>query len=173
MAYPKEKTGIVVFTNSGNGLSILPEIVSGAIGGSHPAFVWMGYEAYNSPRKIQFRAYNSPIKVLFTDVLLRGHTALDQYRALHKNRSGAGKLNEDQMNTLGYWLKGKKRLKEAIEVFKINTEDFPNSWNAYDSLGEAYMDSGSKESAIKSFQKSLELNPNNTNAVEMIKRLQN
>jgi CubicO group peptidase (beta-lactamase class C family) len=173
MVYPKEKLGIVVFTNSGNGHSILPEIVSQAIGGSHPAFAWMGYDLYNSPKKIQFRANNLPIRLLFTDILLRGETALKEYRELHKNRPGPGTLTEDQVNTLGYWLKGKKRLKEAVEVFKMNAEDFPNSANAFDSLGEAYMDIGDKAAAIKGYQKSLELNPNNTNAVEMLKKLKN
>ena len=55
----------------------------------------------------------------------------------------------------------------------MNTEDFPNSSNAYDSLGEAYMDNGNKELAIKNYKRSLELNPNNVDAIEMIKRLQN
>jgi tetratricopeptide (TPR) repeat protein len=105
--------------------------------------------------------------------LLRGQTALNEYRVVHKDGPGPGKLTEDQVNTLGYWLKGKKRLKEAVEVFKMNTEDFPNSSNAFDSLGEVYMDIGDKAAAIKGYQKSLELNPKNTNAVEMLKKLQN
>jgi Beta-lactamase class C and other penicillin binding proteins len=172
MAYPKEKIGLVVFTNSGNGLSILPDIVSKVIGGTHPAFAWMGYERYNSPKKIQFRANNLPIKILFKDILLHGQTAINQYRRVH-NRAGSGKLNENQLNTLGYWLKGKNRLKEAIEIFKINTDQFPNSSNAFDSLGEAYMELGDKELAVKFYKKSLELNPDNTNAVEMLKKLQN
>jgi tetratricopeptide (TPR) repeat protein len=143
------------------------------MGGIHPAFAWMGYELYNSLKKNQLRAYNLPIKILFNDILLRGEVAISQYRQFNKNRSGPGALNEDQVNTLGYWLKGKKRLQEAIEVFNMNTEDFPNSWNAYDSLGEAYMENGDKELAVKYYKKSLELNPNNANAVETIKRLQN
>ncbi len=39
-------SGVVVFTNSGNGHSIMPEIVAAALGGEHPAFAWMGYESY-------------------------------------------------------------------------------------------------------------------------------
>jgi predicted negative regulator of RcsB-dependent stress response len=41
----------------------------------------------------------------------------------------------------------------------------------YDSLGEAYMKKGDKEKAIENYQKSLGLNPNNTNAREMLKKL--
>jgi len=75
------------------------------------------------------------------------------------------------MNSLGYSLLGKKRINEAIEVFKINVEDFPGSSNAYDSLGEAYMISGNKKLAIENYVKSIELNPGNTNGVEMLKKL--
>lgn len=75
MAYPRQKTGIVVFTNSGNGLSINPEIVSQAIGGSHPAFAWMGYQLYNSPefkkRQAEWRA-TTLYKALLVDANLAG-----------------------------------------------------------------------------------------------------
>jgi CubicO group peptidase (beta-lactamase class C family) len=160
MAYPKEKIGIIIFTNSGNGLSIVPEIVSQIKGGVHPAFAWMGYEAYNSPAK-----------VLFRDILARGGAAITQYRESRRKRPGAGVLSEAQVNALGYWLLQKKRVKEAIEVFKMNVEDYPNSSNAYDSLGEAYMSDGDKELSIKNYQRSLELNPDNTNALEMLRKL--
>ncbi len=160
MAYPKEKVGIVIFTNSGNGLSIIPEIVTQITGGSHPAFAWMGYDPYNSPAKILFR-----------DILARGDAAIGQYRESRQKRPGAGVLSEEQVNALGYWLLGKKRVKEAIEVLKMNVEDFPKSSNAYDSLGEAYMVNGNTEMSIKNYQKSLELNPANTNAVEMLRKL--
>ena len=160
LAYPKEKTGIVIFTNSGNGLSIIPEIVSQITGRSHAAFAWMRYEPYNSPAKILFR-----------DILARGEAAISEYRSSHDQRPGVEVLNEEQVNKLGYWLLGKNRVKEAIEVFKMNVEDFPNSSNVYDSLGEAYMLNGDKDLSIKNYQRSLELNPNNMNAVEMLKKL--
>jgi tetratricopeptide (TPR) repeat protein len=173
MAYPTEKIGIVVFTNSGNGFSIMPMIVNAVLGGEHPAIAWMSYDRYDSPKRIQLRAYNAPIRTLFEQILLRGEPAINDYRRTRKSGSAATLLNENQVNSLGYWLKGKKRLHEAIEVFKMNTEDFPKSSNAYDSLGEAYMDNGDKELAIKNYKRSLELNPSNLNAIEMIKRLQN
>ncbi len=48
----------------------------------------------------------------------------------------------------------------------------PNSFNVYDSLGEAYMAKGDKENAIKNYKKSLELNPDNENAKDMLQQLQ-
>ena len=81
-------------------------------------------------------------------------------------------LNESQVNSIGYRLLGKKRNKEAIEMFRMNVEDYPKSPNVYDSLGEAYMINGDKNGAIENYKKSLELDPSNGNAREMLKRLQ-
>jgi tetratricopeptide (TPR) repeat protein len=64
-----------------------------------------------------------------------------------------------------------KKIDEAIEVFKLNTTDFPNSANAWDSLADGYQNKGDKESAIKYYEKSLELNPQNKNAAEQLKKL--
>jgi hypothetical protein len=50
-------------------------------------------------------------------------------------------------------------------------EAYPESYNTYDSLGEAYMNNGEKDLAIQNYQKSLQLNPNNRNGIEMLKKL--
>ena len=76
------------------------------------------------------------------------------------------------MNGLGYYfLNARKDVDAAVAVFRLNVEAFPNSANTYDSLGEAYMVKGDKELAIKNYQRSLELNPQNTNAADMLKKL--
>jgi Tfp pilus assembly protein PilF len=76
------------------------------------------------------------------------------------------------MNRLGYDLMGARKLKDAIEVFKLNVEDHPQSANVYDSLAEGYLKDGNKVLAIKNYQRSIELNPNNTNGVEALKKIQ-
>ena len=63
------------------------------------------------------------------------------------------------------------KMENAIKLFELNVEEYPNSANSYDSLGEAYMNAGNKELAIKNYEKSLQLNPKNENAVEMLKQL--
>lgn len=78
---------------------------------------------------------------------------------------------EATMNSFGYRLMGMSKLDAAIEIFKLNTEAYPKSSNVWDSLGEAYMNKGEKELAIKNYEKSLELDPSNANAVMMLKRL--
>ena len=71
-------------------------------------------------------------------------------------------VNENQMNRIGYDLLSAKRVKDAIEVFKLNVADYPQSANVYDSLGEAYGANGDRELAIKNYERSVELDPNNT-----------
>jgi cytochrome c-type biogenesis protein CcmH/NrfG len=59
----------------------------------------------------------------------------------------------------------------AIAVFEANVARFPDSANAYDSLGEAYSAADRKELAIESYERSLKLNPDNANAAERLKIL--
>lgn len=162
VSFEKERAGLVVFTNSGNGLSIIPEIVGQALGGAHPAFAWTNTEPYNSPGRTLYKA-----------ILAEGaDVALKRYREERTARPATA-LTEAQTNTLGYTLLQRKKLREAIEVFKLNTEDYPQSFNAFDSLGEAYMTSGDTQLALRNYKRSLELNPGNTNAVEMLRKLEN
>ena len=62
-------------------------------------------------------------------------------------------------------------MKDAIEIFKLNVEEFPESFNVYDSLGEAYMADGNTKLAIKNYEKSVEMNPDNENGKKMLKKL--
>jgi hypothetical protein len=78
---------------------------------------------------------------------------------------------EGELNSLGYELLAAKRLDQAIEVFRLNAAAYPQSANAYDSLGEAYRTRGDKEAAIRSYEKALELNPKQQSAVEALKAL--
>jgi Flp pilus assembly protein TadD len=75
------------------------------------------------------------------------------------------------LNQVGYSLMGNKQMADAILVLRKNVELHPDSWNAYDSLGEAYLKDGNKELATKNYQKSVELNPKNENGVEALKKL--
>lgn len=60
---------------------------------------------------------------------------------------------------------------DAIQVFKLNVEDHPQSSNVYDSLGEAYLVDGDKALAIANYQRSIDLDPNNRNGIEALKKL--
>jgi len=159
VGYPRQRLGVVVFTNSLGGHGIIPEIVSAAIGGRHPAFAWLDYERYDSPARIFYK-----------DILDRGETAIAAYRERKPQGSGAV-LTEQQVNRVGYWLLGRKKIKESIAVFQMNVEDFPASWNVHDSLGEAYAENGEREKAIGAYEKSLSLNSSNTNGADQLRKL--
>jgi len=64
-----------------------------------------------------------------------------------------------------------KNIDNAIDIFKHNIENYPNSFNVYDSMGEAYMMKGEKELAISNYEKSVLINPDNDNGKEMLKKL--
>ena len=94
--------------------------------------------------------------------------ALIAYQKLKRNSPQSHIIKESTLNSFGYQQLGQKKYDIAITIFKINTDLYPNSANAFDSLGEAYMLSGDTTNAIKFYKKSLELNPTNTNAIKMI-----
>lgn len=78
---------------------------------------------------------------------------------------------EWELNRLGYELLENDYIEASLKVFKINTEIYPESFNVYDSMGEALAKAGKNEEAIASYQKALELNPNLISSIEALKKL--
>ncbi|MFB0566624.1 MAG: serine hydrolase [Candidatus Aminicenantaceae bacterium] len=123
------------------------------------------------------KPYTSPKKSISQavyDILLEKgvEEAVIQYRELKKNRKKEYNFQPRELNRLGYHLLFRRKMvKEAIEIFKLNIEVYPKYANGYDSLAEGYMVNGDKELAIKYYAKSLEMNPNNTNAVDKLNEL--
>jgi CubicO group peptidase (beta-lactamase class C family) len=130
--------------------------------------------------KIQFPGGESQANRLSDDTLIpfemlmtgRAAEAVEAYRKIRKENASAGAVSEGRLNNLGYTLMRQNKLAEAIAIFKLNVEFYPDAWNVYDSLGEAYMTSGDKELAIANYKKSLELNPKNSGGVQMLKKLE-
>lgn len=80
-------------------------------------------------------------------------------------------FDESELNTLGYDLLRKHKFAEAIRIFELNVEAYPQSGNVYDSLGEACLAAGNKPQAIANYEKALHLNPNNRNAAQILQKL--
>jgi CubicO group peptidase (beta-lactamase class C family) len=158
VAYPKEKIGVVFFMNGENGLSILGPLLQTAVGGEQPALHWIKYDSYDSPA-MQFAK------------MAREKGATEAINAFRPALT-RGDISEDAINSTGYQLLSVNKPSEAIRVFQLNVELHPQSWNVYDSLGEAFMKNGDKAAAIQNYTKSLDLNPKNANATEMLKKLQ-
>jgi len=120
---------------------------------------------YENPKK-------SITEVMMGTILSKDlNAAIAQYRQLKSNDNGTYNFGEDQLNTVGYQLLRTGNLKEAIEIFKLNVEMFPNASNPYDSLGEAYLMAKDNDNALINYKKAYELDQSNTNAKEVIEKL--
>jgi pimeloyl-ACP methyl ester carboxylesterase len=76
---------------------------------------------------------------------------------------------EAALNQLGYQHLQAGRTKEAIELFKLNTEAYPASANTYDSLGDAYLADGQNDMALQASRKAIEMLAND-NSSENVKK---
>jgi hypothetical protein len=78
---------------------------------------------------------------------------------------------EMEVNAIGYALMRNENVESALRLLEMNTRVFPEASNTWDSLGEALMNLGRSEEAIRAYEKSLELDPTNENARAMIERM--
>ncbi len=121
-------------------------------------------------KALQYLDENDPSNQLASAVLT--NISLEQgtdklktiVREMKKINPNATLIQERTINALGYRLLGRKRMKDAIEIFRLNVETYPKSANTYDSLAEAYAASGNTELAIEYYKKALEVDPNYPNA---------
>ncbi len=78
---------------------------------------------------------------------------------------------EAEVNAVGYALLPTEKAQQALAIFELNTRVFPEAFNTWDSLGEAHMVLGNDDEAIRFYERSLALNPENSNAEAMIARI--
>jgi CubicO group peptidase (beta-lactamase class C family) len=145
--------GLLVFANSANGLSFMRELASIALPGSHESISYLAYPHYDDPSEVLARV------------------------SLHQGAAAAllawkdSTLSESDVNTAGYELLDIHRTADAIVLFEYNTTQHPDSYNAWDSQAEATKAAGDKPKAIACYRRSLQLNPANQNAKDMIDQL--
>jgi CubicO group peptidase (beta-lactamase class C family) len=156
--------GVVWFTNSQHGQAVLSSLLAHTVGGDQPAARWLDYEQYDSP----VRLVREELQQVLDDATAQA--AIARYHELKASRP-ADAFNESLLNSLGYRLLRAERVDEAIEIFTLNVEEYPDASNPYDSLGEAYMVAGELELAIENYERSIELNPDNTNGKAMLERI--
>lgn len=116
--------------------------------------------------------------MVLTDIIFADTTNLnisgciETFRTLKSKNFAGIYRTESDLNNLGYRLLMKaKNPVGALEIMKLNVELYPESANVYDSIGEIYMELGNTKQAIQNYEKSLKLNPKNTNAEEMLKKI--
>ena len=91
----------------------------------------------------------------------------------YKKSGDSFTLSERELNSWGYQLVNQNKFADALEIFKLNVHLFPASANTFDSLGEIYAEMGENTLALKNYEQSLKLNPQNKNAEDQIKKLKN
>jgi CubicO group peptidase (beta-lactamase class C family) len=96
-------------------------------------------------------------------------TALHMLTAMKNNK--AYHIGFLEMNQLGYDLLAKNDTRCAIAVLTINTDTYPDSGDAWDSLAEAYYKAGDKATAVADYERSISLNPNNENGKKMLSKI--
>lgn len=164
IASPVQRIGLVLLSNSDNGMSLVRPLLASASGARQPALDWLNYESFNSPRRVVRRRLQATLR----DEGVQA--TIDEYKQLKRHYPEEA-FSETLLNSLGYQLMRQERYADAIEIFKLNVGEYPAAYNPHDSLGEAYMRNGEVELAIESYQRSVDINPDNHNGVEMLKRL--
>jgi CubicO group peptidase (beta-lactamase class C family) len=141
----KSKFSVAVLSNSNNSVTDI---------GRHILDPAYKVEPYKYPWAL--------LDTLRTTIQTEGvDAAIELYHQLKSAKSGSFTFNENQLNYLGNELRRDKRMEEAIKVYELNAKEYPKSPLVYESLGETYRRSKSREMAIKCFEKAFELDPQN------------
>jgi CubicO group peptidase (beta-lactamase class C family) len=98
--------------------------------------------------------------------------AIDEYFRFKDDTAHFVVPGQDYMIYQGRGAADRGDLDNAILILRATLSVFPDSWQAYEALGEVYVLKGDMEQAIQSYRKSLELNPQNTNAEQKLKKLE-
>ncbi|MYN41122.1 serine hydrolase [Duganella sp. FT109W] len=156
--YPKDDLSVILLTN---------------LQGANPENFADEVAAYYIPEMHASNGFGLPphIKTLRAALLRQGFEHAAAVYADLKTANAAFHPSEEEINDWAYLLFAQKQSKQSIAVLTLNTELYPNSWNAFDSLGEILQKAGDKTKAIENYRRSLKLNPDNTNATAHLKEM--
>jgi beta-lactamase regulating signal transducer with metallopeptidase domain len=90
---------------------------------------------------------------------------------MKKAEDGEYVFDEKEFNSAGYVFLYHEKVKEAIAIFELNVKEYPDSWNVYDSLGEAYMVAGKYDKALKNYETALAMNPESESSQHALQEL--
>lgn len=151
LVYPDDDLAVIVLTNLAGGT---PEDYLEEIAGCfNPAI-----------------AAADPITILRIRLNKEGFEKAIYIAQDEKKKDPAFQPNEGELNDWGYRLMA-PHLHKALEIFKLNISLYPESWNVYDSYGEALLKNGQRDEAIKAYTRSVTLNPKNTGGKKVLDSL--
>ncbi|MCS3531266.1 serine hydrolase [Chryseobacterium sp. JUb7] len=155
----EDGNGLAVMTN-GNNFKLIEEILLSIASLNQ----WKNYPI--EPQKESIRL------TIRKECLKNIDKGIELYKKLKKNTpDGYNFDNENELNELGYEFLRDGNVDSAIKIFSLNVSEFPQSANVYDSRGEAYFNKKEYQLSKDDYQKSLELEPANQNAKEMILKI--
>lgn len=155
--YPEDNLSIIVLTN--------------LVGGAPDQFI-DDIAGFYIPEMKKENGFGLPTstKVLFHTLEEKGYEKTNSI-AESLQRMGKIKLIESEMNDFGYWLVAQDKVQQALPIFLLNTQLFPESPNAFDSLAEVYWLLNNIKQAISSYEKVLELRPTNAYVKAQLSKL--
>lgn len=129
-------------------------------------------------------------KVMMADLFPEGSSGKQFYRKYNNPENpywivaeaiGTAEYTEEQLTNAGIafvlnmlgneWHRQMENSEAAVKVFQYGLDLMPNNTNLYDSLGAVYFDMGKYEDSKISFQKSLEIDPQNDRAKDFLERI--
>lgn len=113
--------------------------------------------AYDALRFL-FKGYD--LEKDMDDPTLTGEYIRLHYQAVSKLLGYKLKPEESFLNTAGYIHLSEKRYKQAYDIFRMNLDNYPQSFNAYDSMGDYYLAVGDSKNAALTLSKALEIQDN-------------
>lgn len=150
--YPEDDLAIVVLTNlSGASPEDFIDELAGCFNPEIPA--------------------SDPITALHMQLRKSNFTNSVEIVKEEKKKNPDFQPNENDLNDWAYRMLSRGQKKEALEVFKLNVSLYPESWNVYDSYGEALLKNGKKDDAAQMYKKSIELNPKNENGKKELEKI--
>ena len=159
---------LIMFADSGNGVAIMGNSDNGiAVANALSESVAKEYGWNFTPGK----PYAAQLLMMVADA--KGPQAvITRYSELKARGSSSPYiLDENTLISPAYHFLLVGQTDVAIQIFQREVQDYPQFWNAYDSLGEAYLKAGQNKLAIQNYQESVELNPQNQSGIDALKKL--
>jgi CubicO group peptidase (beta-lactamase class C family) len=159
---------LITFADSGKGVAIMGNSANAiSVGNSLVESVAKEYGWNYTPDP------PSAVELLMLVASAKGPQAVvARYSELKKAGSAtAYRVDENTLIALGYHYLFAGQTDSALQIFQLEVQDYPNFWNAYDSLGEAFLKAGQKKLAMLNYQKSVELNPQNQGGIDALRNL--
>lgn len=155
IAYRESGDGLAFFTNSENGFAIAEPLVSLVLDDPQWAFAWLDWKRYDDPERVaQFTIEKAFLKEGKVAGLKNLQSVLNRTPEF---------LTEDVLNTMGRYLDEQDKKEEALEVFKISLESYPQSVDTHIGLSMVYMGLDQNKLALENLKKASKLDPDNRN----------